>query len=74
MIVWVIIHNVSMLLQSGERLLTGCNDKCVRIFDVRSRLSESEVTIEAHKSAIKCSVWSKDPNCLITCGEDLELR
>ena len=66
--------HLSYFVQNGERLLTGCNDKCVRIFDVRGKVTEAEITIEAHKSAIKSSIWSKNPNYLITCGEDLELR
>lgn len=63
-----------LILQSGDRLLTGCNDKCIRIFSLADKVSEPEMIIEAHKSAIKCAIWSKDSNHVVTCAEDNELR
>ena len=63
-----------MCTQNGDKLLTGCNDKNIRIFDIEDRVAEPEVTIEAHSSAIKCAIWSGNPNHVVTCAEDSELR
>ena len=60
--------------QSGDRLLTGCNDKNIRIFNIENKVTEPEATIEAHNSAIKCAIWSGNPNHVATCAEDSELR
>lgn len=43
----------------GNSLLTGSNEKLLRIFDVNKPEAESEV-FAGHTSNIKCAIWSRD--------------
>lgn len=61
-------------MQGGDKLLTGCNDKYIRIFNLSDKLSEAEITMQAHDTPIKCAIWGKDQNHIVTCAEDTELR
>lgn len=65
---------ISHILQDGSKLLSGCNDKQLRVFDLGGKLTEPECTLEGQQSAIKCAVWGRDPHSVVSCAEDTELR
>ena len=59
--------------QDSQKLLSGCNDKLLRVFDLGSPEAEPQA-LEGSPSAVKCAVWSKEPHFVVSCAEDPELR
>lgn len=59
--------------EDSQKLLSGCNDKLLRVFDLGSPEAEPQV-LEGSPSAVKCAVWSKEPSFIVACAEDPQLR
>lgn len=66
------MSHLSRLLQDNQRLLSGCNDKKVRVFDLGS--GGEEVVMEGHSEPVKCAVWCKEPHMIVSCDERPQLR
>lgn len=60
--------------QNGKKLLTGCNDKSLRVFNTESDKTKPELTLEGHQSAIRCAVWGKDSHLVVSSAEESELK
>ncbi len=60
--------------QDGKKLLTGCNDKSLRVFDIKSNMTKPDLTLKGHQSAIRCAVWGKDSHLVASSAEEPELK
>ena len=61
-------------VQDGKKLLTGCNDKSLRVFSIKSDMTKPDMTLKGHQSAIKCAVWGKDSHLVVSAAEESELK
>ena len=59
--------------QDNSHLLSGCNDKILRVFDL-TRLDSAPQQLQTGKSAVKSAVWAKDPHLFTSCCEDREIK
>jgi serine-threonine kinase receptor-associated protein len=58
----------------GKKIITGGQDKTLRIFDLEKPEAEAQ-QMEGHTQSVKQIVWStQDPNCVISGGGDSALR
>lgn len=57
---------------SNQLLLTGCNDKLLRVFDLSKPDVEPQM-LEGHNSSLRCAVWISD-TIVASCAEDCEVR
>jgi serine-threonine kinase receptor-associated protein len=53
-------------------LLSGCNDKQLRVFDL-GRPDSAPRQLEGSRSAVKSAVWTREPGMLVSCCEDQDL-
>jgi len=67
-----IIKTVNFSADS-KKVLTGGQDKILRIFDVEKPDSEP-VQLKGHTESVKHALWTKDPNIIISGGGDSALR
>ena len=70
-------HNFFLLhprLQDGKQLLTGCNDKLLKIFSIDSSSTEQHMTLSGHTSAVKCAVWGRNSSSVLSSADEPELR
>jgi len=56
-----------------KNLLTGCQDKLLRIFDLNKPEAEP-LKIEGHTQSLKTAVWSNDGNTIISASQESVLR
>lgn len=59
--------------KDSEQLLTGCNDKTVRLWDV-SKPDAAVLDVSGHTGSIKKVMFSPDGNSLISAGDDKVIR
>ena len=59
--------------QNDSHLITGCNDKVIRLFNLGSPDSEPQL-FQEHKEAIKCAVWAGDQNYFVSAEEIAEMK
>jgi len=59
--------------EDGKRILTGGQDKILRIFDLGKPEAEP-VIMEGHTQPVKVALWCKDNNIVISGGQDSVLR
>ncbi|EDO32418.1 predicted protein, partial [Nematostella vectensis] len=57
----------------GIRLLTGSNEKILRIFDLQNLDSEPQV-LTGHTGSIKTALWNKENNMVYSGGDDKMIR
>jgi serine-threonine kinase receptor-associated protein len=55
-------------------LLTGCNDKSIRLFHLGEPNKSPSVTFEGHSDSIKCISWSGDPNLFVSSEETPSIK
>jgi len=59
----------------NKRILTGGQDKVLRVFDLGKPETEPSLTLEGHTNTIKVALWLKsDDNLLVSGGQDAVLR
>ena len=68
------VYVVNVSKQDGKRLLTGCNDKSLRVFNIDSDTTQPDLTLEGHQSAIRCAVWGKESHLVVSSAEEPELK
>jgi len=57
----------------GKQVLTGGQDKILRIFDL-TKPEADPLLMEGHTQAVKTALWCKDGNTIISGGSDAVLR
>lgn len=57
----------------NKRLLTGTQDKILRIFDL-SKPEAEPVKLEGHTQSVKTALWCPDGNTIVSAGLDAVLR
>ena len=58
--------------QDSGSLLSGCNDKMLRVFDL-SRPDSDPQLLAGSSSAVKSAVWTREPAMLSSCCEDKDI-
>jgi serine-threonine kinase receptor-associated protein len=66
-----IVKVVDFSHDSGS-LLSGCNDKMLRVFDL-SRPDSDPQLLAGSSSAVKSAVWTREPAMLSSCCEDKDI-
>eukprot|EP01118_Nematostelium_gracile_P005757 TRINITY_DN182_c0_g1_i2.p1 TRINITY_DN182_c0_g1~~TRINITY_DN182_c0_g1_i2.p1 ORF type:complete len:318 (-),score=59.82 TRINITY_DN182_c0_g1_i2:62-1015(-) len=56
-----------------KRLLTGGQDKILRIFDIEKPEAEP-LKLEGHTDSVKTAIWMDNNNTIISAGQDLGMR
>lgn len=59
--------------KDGTRILTGGQDKILRIFDL-SKMDAEPQKLEGHTQPIKIALWSADDNLLFSAGGESEFK
>jgi len=67
-----IVRSVNFSADS-RKVLTGGQDKIIRVFDVEKPDAEPQ-QLKGHTESIKTNLWTKDPNIVISGGADNALR
>ena len=68
------IHKyVFVFLQDGKDLVTGCNDKFIRLYSLEEGRSDP-VMFQGHTDYIKCVVWTSDPNLFVSSEDSSKIR
>jgi len=67
------IVKVSQFSNDDQRLLTGGQDKILRIFDL-SKPDAEPLKMEGHTQSIKVALWCKDGNTIISAAQEPGLR
>jgi len=57
----------------GKRILTGGQDKILRVFDL-TKPDTDPLKLEGHTETIKIALWCKQENIIVSGGQDQELR
>lgn len=56
-----------------ERLVTGSNEKLIRIFSLQQPNSEPEL-FEGHLGSIKRAIFFRNDRCVVSCADDKSMR
>ena len=65
----VSLTSLSFVLQNSYRLLTGSNEKKLKMFDLVN-VDAEPVEISAHTSNIRCAMWCSNDKHLISASDD----
>jgi WD40 repeat protein len=57
----------------AQKLLTGCNDKVIRLWDVESA-DEAVVTLKGHTGSLKKAMFFTDQQTCVSGGDDKTIR
>jgi len=68
-----IVKSVSFSHDEGTRLLTGSNEKIVRVYDL-NRPSAEPQTFAGHSGAIKAALYTHDHRQILTAADDKTVR
>ena len=64
-----VLTSLSFVLQNSDRLLTGSNEKKLKMFDLVN-VDAEPVEISAHTSNIRCAMWCSNDKHLISASDD----
>lgn len=56
-----------------ERLVTGSNEKLIRVFSLQQPTSEPDL-FTGHSASIKRAVFFRNDQCIVSCAEDKTMR
>lgn len=60
--------------EASQHLLTGNNEKLIRVFDVNQVEVNPIETYAGHSGAIKRALFCRNDKCIVSCAEDKVLR
>ena len=70
-------HHVCLMcyIQDSSRLITGCNDKLIRLYDLTDGQRENALQIfQGHKDSVKSAIWTSQQNVFVSCEETTSVR